>query len=185
MDPMNIFVARMCRSRSWACLLLAATWCVALSQGQPADPDRRWDGFRFLAGEWVGEGSGSPGEGSGAFTFAFELDKNILQRTSAASYPATKDRPPFTHEDLMVVYFERNVARALYCDNEQHVIHYGVFCSADSVVFLSDRIPSAPRFRLTYAKTGTDRVAIAFEMAPPGNPEAFSPYLQGSARRKP
>jgi hypothetical protein len=182
---MNALAAHMCRPRSLACLLIAATWCAAISPGQPADLDRRWGGFRFLVGEWVGEGSGSPGQGSGAFTFAFELGKSILQRTSSASYPATKDRPAFTHEDLMVVYFERNAARAIYFDNEEHVIRYGVFCSADSVIFLSDPIPSAPRFRLTYSRTGSDRVAIVFEIAPPGNPEAFSRYLQGSARRKP
>jgi hypothetical protein len=182
---MSTLVVRMCRPRALVCLLTVATWCAAISPGQVVDPDRRWDGFRFLVGEWVGEGSGSPGQGSGEFTFAFGLGRSILQRKSSASYPATKDRPGFTHEDLMVVYFERNAARAIYCDNEEHVIHYGVFCSADSVVFLSDPIPSAPRFRLTYARTGADRVTIAFEIAPPGNPEAFSRYLQGSARRKP
>jgi hypothetical protein len=182
---MSTLVVRMCRPRSLACLLVAATWCATISPGQPANPDRRWDGFRFLVGEWIGEGSGSPGEGSGAFTFAFELGKTVLQRKSSASYPATKGRPAFTHEDLMVVYFERNAAKAIYFDNEEHVIHYGVFCSADSVVFLSDPIASAPRFRLIYARTGTDRVTIVFDIAPPGNPEAFSRYLQGSARRKP
>jgi len=173
--------------RSLVCLLVTLSWGTTISIGQPAELDRRWDGYRFLLGAWVGEGTGSPGQGTGEFTFAFDLGKHILQRKNVASYPATKDRPAFTHEDLMIVFFERGSARAVYFDNEDHVIRYAVSVSADSasVTFLSDSLPSTPRFRLTYTRGGADRVAIAFDIAPPNAQGTFSRYIQATARRKP
>jgi hypothetical protein len=50
-------------------------------------------------------------------------------------------------------------------------------------VFVSDPSPSAPRFRLSYAKEQGDEVLIKFEMAPPGKPDGFRTYLEGKARR--
>ncbi len=43
-------------------------------------------------------------------------------------------------------------------DNEGHVIRYTAEFSADqkTLVFLSDRLPSAPRYRLTYTKAKSD-----------------------------
>jgi len=53
-----------------------------------------------------------------------------------------------------------------------------------TVTFLSEIVPSTPRFRLVYSKAGADAVAIRFDMAPPGKPESFSPYIESVARRK-
>ncbi len=66
------------------------------------------------------------------------------------------------------------------------MIHYAVGLLEDpsSVQFVSDASPSAPRFRLTYRKTGSDAVRVTFEIAPAGKPESFASYLEGSARRK-
>jgi hypothetical protein len=155
-------------------------------QAQQSTPQINWDGFKFLMGEWVGEGTGAPGEGTGGFTFSFELQNTILVRKNYANYPATKDRPAFRHDDLMVVYQEMGKTKAVYFDNEQHVINYSVSLSNDSnsVVFVSDAIPSAPRFRLTNTKAGMDKITITFEMAPPGKPESFTRYIEAAARRK-
>ena len=152
---------------------------------QPAPPVT-WEGYQWLIGEWIGEGTGSPGEGSGGFTFTPDLQNTILVRKNFANYPATKDRPAFSHNDLMVVYHENDKVRAVYFDNEQHVINYTVTFSKDStsIVFISDIVPGAPRFRLTNAKQGTDSMRITFEIAPPGQPESFNRYIDAVARRK-
>ena len=88
----------------------------------------------------------------------------------------------------MIVYWEPGVkdAQAIYFDNEGHVIHYtGEFSSdQESLVFLSNPQPSAPRYRLTYTKAKNHTLNIKFEIAPPGKPQSFSTYVQGLAYRK-
>ena len=161
-------------------LLLPPT--SATTQTRPTD----WRPFQFLVGEWIGEGRGSPGEGEGGFTFSYDLQNTILVRKNHANYPATKERPAFSHNDLMVMYQEEGRTRAVYFDNEKHVINYGVTFSADSnsIVFISDAVASSPRFRMTYTKSGTGSVKIAFEIAPPGKPDSFVPYIEAAAHRK-
>jgi hypothetical protein len=83
----------------------------------------------------------------------------------------------------MLIYAERpGPLRAIYADNEGHVIHYEISIpGTDSAVFLSDSADPGPRFRLTYHLN--DRVlAIRFEMTAPGS-SVFSTYLEGTARR--
>ncbi|HEX5957422.1 MAG TPA: heme-binding beta-barrel domain-containing protein [Hyphomicrobiaceae bacterium] len=148
-----------------------------------------WGAWRFLLGDWRGEGGGAPGEGEGAFSFTAELQGQVIVRRNYAEYPATAERPAARHDDLMIVYRETPGAdlRAMYFDSEGHVIHYTVEPSAHgrTVVFLSEIVPNAPRFRLTYTQTGDDTLALTFEVAPPGQPEAFTPYIQAHARRAP
>jgi hypothetical protein len=152
---------------------------------QPKDAFN-WDALRFLVGEWVGEGAGAPGEASGGFSFTFELDGKILVRRNRADYPASKDKPAYSHTDLMVIYQEPEGTRAIYFDNEGHVIRYHVSLSKDetTLVFLSELSASAPRFRFTYKKAENDSMTFQFDIAPPGKPDAFSKYLEGSLRRK-
>jgi hypothetical protein len=137
-------------------------------------------------GEWVGEGK--PGQGSGGFTLAVELQGKVLVRRNRAELPAAPGRPAGNHEDLMVIYREpgSKQVKAAYFDSEGHVILYGVSALPDkqNLVFLSDPQPSSPRYRLTYSQSKGDIVTIKFEIAPPGKPEEFKTYLEGSARRK-
>ena len=169
-------------------LQLSFALAVAPVMAQQAKSDSGWDPFSFLLGEWVGEGGGGPGQGTGAFSFHIELGGKLLIRRNRTDFPATKDRLASTHEDLMIVYRDPTGSglRAVYFDNEGHVIHYaaGFLEDRSSVQFVSDASPSAPRFRLTYRKTGSDTVRATFEIAPAGKPESFSSYLEGSARRK-
>ncbi len=160
-------------------LLLAGT-------ASSAAADDPWQPFRFLVGSWTGEGTGVSGQGSGAFTFSFDLGEKVLVRKNRADYPATKDRPAFSHQDLMVIYPKGKNWKAIYFDNEGHVIQYSVEASADQKVltFVSDAAPSAPRYRLTYTKSAEGKLAIRFEIAPPGKPEGFSPYIEATARRE-
>jgi hypothetical protein len=150
--------------------------------------EANWDSFRFLFGEWIGEGTGSPGEGTGRFSFTFDLQDKILVRKNRADYPATKDKPAYSHTDLMIIYREADDSlKAIYFDNEGHVIHYSVSFSKDQnmLTFLSDPSPSSPRFRFIYSKSSADKLKLEFDIAPPGKPEAFSKYIEGSAHRKP
>ena len=152
-----------------------------------APDDAAWEPLAFLIGNWTGEGTGAPGEGTGGFSFRYDLQGKVLVRKNHADYPKTKDRPAYSHEDLMVIYKESPAApfRADYFDNEGHVIHYAISITPDhsSVEFVSDPAAAAPRFRFTYQRTGQGTLGIKFEIAPPGKPEAFAPYIDAKARR--
>jgi hypothetical protein len=145
-----------------------------------------WDKWNFLIGEWVGEGNGQPGQGSGSFTFQTDLDGKILVRKNHTEFPATADRPAATHNDLLYIYpdFTGVAAKAIYFDNEGHVINYAITYSEGSIVFTSDIIPNAPRFRLTYTSLGNDAVNIKFEFAQPQKPDEFKVYIEGKSIRK-
>jgi hypothetical protein len=147
-----------------------------------------WASLECLLGDWVGEGGGQPGQGAGEFSFHPDLQNRILVRKNYAAYPPTKDRPGFRHDDLMVVYRESDNAplRALYFDSEGHVIHYSVTASSDqkTIEFVSATLPSSPRYRLTYVRTGSDTLTLKFEIAPPGKPHSFSTYIEAKAKRK-
>ena len=168
-------------------LLIVSLIAFSLTAQTPK-PDR-WGPLAFLIGEWTGEGGSGPGQGSGrgpgqgsgGFSFLPEQNGTVLVRKNRADYPAAKDRPAFSHTDLMIVYKEDGDAkfRAIYFDSEDHVIHYVVEAAGDgkSVRFLSEN------YRLTYTKTGADAVAIKFEIAADEQPGVFRTYIQASARR--
>lgn len=159
---------------------------LLLAAGLFAQDPQNWGRWRFLIGEWVGEGAGQPGKGTGTFSFQIELDSHILVRKNRADYPAVKDRPAYSHQDLMVIYPQFPNYRATYFDNEGHVVDYTTEFIVDGggVVFTSAVKPGEARFRLTYTTLSPDKVGIRFEIAPPGRPDAFAPYIQATARRK-
>jgi len=102
-------------------------------------------------------------------------------------FPAVPDRPSFAHDDLTIIYPDPvGSMRAIYFDNEGHVIHYSVGLTEDGqmITFVSEAISSAPRFRTTYIKGKDGTIAIRFEIAPPDNPDKFSIYTEGTATRK-
>ncbi len=172
-------------SLAMAGVALAQTQTPGPTSGAPQDP---WAGWRFLVGDWVGEGSGSPGAGAGRFSFRFDLDERVLVRRNHSEYPAASGRPAVVHDDLMIVYPDSGTGRfaAVYFDNEGHVIRYAAELAADltRITFLSEAAPSSPGFRLAYAKLPGNAVGITFEIAPPGAPGAFKTYLAGKAVRK-
>ncbi|HXO19405.1 MAG TPA: hypothetical protein VOA87_05705 [Thermoanaerobaculia bacterium] len=170
-----------------ACTLLASSFVLAQTASAPAptaQPDP-WAGWRFLVGDWAGEGGGKPGAGSGTFSFQLDLGEKILVRRNHAEYPAAEGRPASRHDDLMIVYPDGKGMAAAYFDSEGHVLHYAGALSADGrrVTFVTAPDPSAPRFRLTYTKAAEDGLTGEFEVAPPGQPEAWKSYLQWTSRR--
>ena len=166
---------------------VAGLLCLGIA-GSTQETTSGWGLFEYLLGDWVGEGGGQPGQGAGEFSFHPDLQNRILVRKSYAAYPPTKDRPAFRHDDLIVVYRESDIAppRALYLDSEGHVIHYSVTASSDrkTIEFVGEVLPSSPRYRLTYVRTGSDTLTLKFEIAPPGKPDSFSTYIEAKAKRK-
>jgi hypothetical protein len=142
-----------------------------------------WNNWTWLIGEWKGEGSGQPGQGDGAFSFAFDLDKNIIVRKNHTEFPATANNPALVHDDLMIVYldFTGNPSKAIYFDNEGHTINYTVSYADNTITFLSEKIPNIPIFRLTYILLDNDAVNIKFEMSFDG--ENFMTHIEGKSKK--
>ena len=165
-----------------AVLVLSAT--MAAAQELPTD---RWAEWQPFLGAWEGAGVGGPGQGSGGFTFTPELQGAVLVRHNYAQYPATKDKPAYRHDDLMVIYPDSSgkKTRADYWDNEGHAIHYVVEFTdgARKLVMVSEAGQPGPRYRLTYVKTGDNDLKLTFEIAPPEAPEKFKTYIEASAKR--
>jgi hypothetical protein len=145
-----------------------------------------WSAWQFILGEWVGTGSGAPGQGTGSFTFSYDLEKRILVRKNHTEFPKTDKSPAFTHEDLMIVYQENDRTKAVYWDNEGHVINYiaGFSQDGNKLYFTSEAAAQAPRFRLVYEKLGDNKMNNVFEIAAPGKPDQFSKYLEAVVIKK-
>ena len=114
------------------------------------------------------------------------MQGKILVRTNHAEYLATADRPASVHDDLMYLYPDPadQRLRAIYFDTEGHVIHYRVeWPTSDTIQLLSNAAPASPGFRLTYTQIDHDTLHLTFEIAPPGQPDAFSAYLEANLRR--
>ena len=158
---------------------------VLLTTSLLAAQSSNWPALEFLMGDWTGTGSGSPGQGSGSFSFKEDLQGKVVVRKNRAEYPATKDRPAYAHDDLMIVYRETPQApeHAIYFDNEGHVIRYDFHASKDGrqIVFESTAEPEAPRYRLTYTRVDQAQLGIKFEVAAPGG--AFKTYIEAAAHR--
>ncbi len=149
-----------------------------------SNPPSDWERLMPLLGTWIGEGGGDPGQGVGSSTFTMDLQNSVMVRKSHTSYPAANGRPAFDHDDLMIIYRDGGALRAFYVDNEGHSIRYDISVAGDSIAFVSPASENAPRFRLSYVYAGPDRVRIYFEIAPPGQPDAFREYVTGSARKQ-
>ncbi len=171
--------------KTLGCILLLGAF--AMAQGPPPKPE--WGPWAALVGTWVAEDSkGQPGQASaGEFSFEYQLDQRILVRRNFAEYPASTDRPAIRHDDLVVMYPGNGSAlRATYWDNEGHLIEYAteILDNGNVLRWVSAPSPQAPRFRFTYRRLSEKRLAIRFEMAPPGKPDEFATYVEATVRKK-
>jgi hypothetical protein len=163
-------------------LLIASATALLTIAGLHAQRGDPLAPLRFLVGDWAA--IDSPAGERGSFTFRRGVQDHVIIRTNEAIYDATPQHPASRHDDLMVIYSENGSLKADYFDNESHVIRYAVRSDrANHVVFVSDPNPREPRFRLTYTAAGDGTLTGAFEIAAPGTPEAFKPYLSWHARR--
>jgi hypothetical protein len=136
----------------------------------------------FLLGDW--DAAPGPAGETGAFSFKSDVQGRAIVRTNYASYPASADKPASRHDDLMVIAADGGVVRADYFDSEGHVIRYVVESPRPrEAVFLSEIKRNEPRYRLRYTSSADGVLSGRFDIAPPGKPDAFSPYLTWTARR--
>jgi hypothetical protein len=157
-----------------------------LSQTTPASSPDPLNALSFLEGGWEAktQAGSAAANAAGTYTFKRDLGNHILARISDSS--ACKGPTTFNceHRDLLYVYSDApgQPLRAIYFDNEGHVIHYEVTTPAPAtVVFLSEPSASAPQFRLVYdLKDGT--LTGKFQMRGPGQTE-WKSYLEWSGPR--
>jgi len=172
-------------------ILLLAVFIASALSVRPA-PEDPLAPLRFLVGEWIA--IDAPAGETGSFTFRLAVQDRVLVRTNEANYAATPERAASRHEDLLLIYSENGSLRADYFDSEGHVIRYAIvsrFTTSSAkaavttgVMFLSDPNPREPRYRLTYIVASDGVLGASFEIAPPGSPESFKPYLSWKARRR-
>jgi hypothetical protein len=172
--------------RTWI-LLFSIVLAGGLALAQASKSPDPWARLSFLLGEWEGAGGGAPGVAAGGTAFAFDLDKNILARKNWAKYPPKAgEKTGLSHEDLLLIYplAGESSMRAIYFDNEGHVINYTVSFpqKQDSVVFESDPAQKGPRYRMSYELNADKTLKNVFSIAPPG--QEFKPYVEGLLKKK-
>jgi hypothetical protein len=173
-----------------AFVAVAAFLALALTQNDKAlsasaDP---WKALAFLEGTWGAHAqAGSAGaQSDGRYTFRPELKHHVLVRSSEV-YAACKGPASFDckHSDVLYVYQEaqNQPLKAIYFDNEGHVIHYAVSTpDPGTAVFLSEPSAAAPQFRLVYELK--DAVMSGrFQMCMPGQLE-WKSYLEWSGTKR-
>lgn len=156
-----------------------------IGQTTPPDP---WKSLHFLEGTWDAKTPATTGVAtSGLYTFRRELSDHIMARHSTSD-PGCKGPATFDceHGDLLYLYQDapgQNL-KAIYFDNEGHIIHYNVSTPAPTTaVFLSDPLTPGPRFRLVYELKGAV-MAGRFQMQMPGQTD-WTSYLEWSGQAIP
>lgn len=166
-------------------LLLCALLVAA--QGTPSSPIDPWKALGFLQGTWEAKATGGQGvSATGTYTFSSELGDRILARHSTSD-AGCKGPESFNcdHHDLLYIYQDApgQSLKAIYFDNEGHVIHYDVSTpEAKTAIFLSDGSLPGPQFRLTYELKGAV-MSGKFQMRPPGQSE-WNSYLEWSGSKQ-
>ena len=162
-------------------ILIIPAFQIVLAQ-QNTD---KWDHWNTLVGEWRGDGEGQPGSGAGTFSIQFDLNKSILVRKGHTEFPPAEGKEAVVHDDLMIIYPDHSgvVNKAVYFDNENHVINYSIIYGDHTIVFTSEAIPGVPVFRLTYELLDSSTINIKFAMASPGKPGEFMTYVEGKSRK--
>lgn len=161
-------------------LILVLAGLVTACYGQKPGSADSW---KWLTGEWKGEGSGQPGQGGGTFSFIPDLNNKIIVRKSHSEYITEQSKTPVIHEDLMVIYADQegNFTRAIYFDNEGHTINYSISFSEREITLTSDKTAGIPVFRLTYTLLDAETVNTSFEISRDGT--SFSRYIEGKSKK--
>jgi hypothetical protein len=167
-------------------LLYFAFPLFAQNTSVTSSPDP-WKPLAFLNGTWEAKTQGKAGVSAiGTYTFKPELKNHILARhsssNSACKGPANFD---CDHGDLLYVYQDGpgQPLKAIYFDNEGHVIHYGVSTpDPTTAVFLSEASQPGPQFRLIYELKGSI-MSGKFQIHMPGQAD-WKSYLEWSGEKK-
>lgn len=165
--------------------LLPLFLAVPLYAQSVSSATNQWSSLSFLEGTWDAKATGNGGAAAmGSYTFRLELRDHILSRhgdLSQCKGPSTFD---CEHSDLLYIYRDAPTQplKAIYFDNEGHVIHYSVSTpSPTSAVFLSDNSQPGPQFRLAYELKG-EIMYGTFQIRMTGQQE-WKSYLEWSGGR--
>jgi hypothetical protein len=150
----------------------------------PPDP---WKAVAFLEGTWEARthSGAANAQATGAYTFKRELKNHVLARHSVSAGCKGPEEFNCEHGDLLYVYLDGDgqPLKAVYFDNEGHVIHYTVSTpEPTTAVFLSDASSSVPQFQLVYQLKGAV-MSGKFQIKMPGQTE-WKSYLEWSGSRK-
>jgi len=164
------------------CLLTCAPGLFT-SSAQSTAPAARdpWLPFNFLIGTWEAKTASGTADAkvSGIYSFAPELRDHILARHGGSANCKAPTDFDCEHSDQLYLYPEGAGIKAIYFDNEGHVIHYDVTTpTPTSAVFLSDPAIPGPQFRLIYERKDAI-LAGKFQIRMPGQTE-FKSYLEWS-----
>ena len=172
-------------------IIIAVTFTLftslLLAQNHAGSPPDNLKTLTILEGTWEANAQGNGGaRASGSYTFKRELGGHILGRHSQTE-KGCKGPNSFDcdHGDLLYVFDEGmgQPLKAIYFDNEGHVIHYYVTTpTPTSVMFLSDTSTPGPRFRLVYEKKESLMFG-KFQMQMPNQSE-WKSYLEWSGGKK-
>ncbi len=151
----------------------------------PADP---WQPLRFLIGTWHARthGGAAQAAASGVYTFQLELREHVLARHSSSSGCSAPADFNCEHSDLLYLYRDAPAQplKAIYFDNEGHVIRYDVATpAANQMVLTSAPAQSAPQFRLSYELRGSVMYGT-FQLRMPGQSD-FQSYLEWDGGKAP
>jgi hypothetical protein len=161
-----------------AFMLLGIAGLSAQTDSSPLKP------LAFLEGTWEAKTQqGTAGAtAAGTYTFVKELGGHILARHSATADCKGPTSFDCDHNDLFYVYQDGQALRAIYFDNEGHVIHYNVMSGPNNAEFLSDPSIPGPQFRLVYDRK--DAVMSGkFQMRMPGQTE-WKSYLEWTGAKR-
>jgi hypothetical protein len=168
-------------------IALAYVNVMALPPKPPAKPDTPapqnrpdpWKDFRFLIGTWSGDGMGVAGKGIGTMTIETDLNDSVLRMTNQVDFTSADKKT--VYKGTMVVYSGQ---KALFMDNEGHVLHYTVSVAPKTITFISvpERVPVLPRFRFSYQDMGDGKVKCSFNIAPAGSPK-YTIHVSGTATK--
>jgi hypothetical protein len=109
---------------SWVLMLVCLSAMAATPKKPSTDAPQpmagvdHWKSFRFLIGNWTGDGTGPAGQGIGDLTVETDLSDSILKMTNQVDFTG-KDKKT-TYRSTMVV---SGGSKALFMDNEGHVLH--------------------------------------------------------------
>lgn len=167
--------------------LIYAASLYAQNTPAPSTNDDVWKPLRFLIGTWEAktQGGSAGAVSTGTYTFQLELRSHVLARhaiNEGCKSPADFD---CEHGDLLYIYpaTPGRSFKAIYFDNEGHIIHYDVSTpSTASVIFISDPSQAAPQYRLTY-ELKDNTMSGKFGIRMPARTE-FTTYLEWSGGKK-
>lgn len=139
----------------------------------------------FLLGTWEAKTVNDPAViANGTYTFRKELNGHILARHTSATGCTGPEDFNCQHGDLLYIYTDAlgQPLRAIYFDNEGHVIHYTVNTpTATTAEFLSEAGRPGLQFRLLYQLK--DAVMIGkFQIRMPGQQD-WKSYLEWTGSR--